>query len=78
MGFRKPMDYNSINHQIYMAGVEIMDSRNDGWTQWEIKEELYRLQLLINTILEKSPKFEGEDEFLKTLEQHKMVKILGS
>jgi vancomycin permeability regulator SanA len=77
MGFRKPMDYNSINHQIYMAGVEIMDSRNDGWTQWEIKEELYRLQLLINTILEKSPKFEGEDEFLKTLEQHKMVKILG-
>ena len=77
MGFRKPMDYNSINHQIYMAGVEIMDSRNDGWTQWEIKEELYRLQLLINTILEKSPKFEGEYEFLKTLEQHKMVKILG-
>ena len=78
MGFRKPMDYNSINRQIHMAGVEIMDSRNDGWTQWEIKEELYRLQLLINNILEKSPKFEGEDEFLKTLEQHKMVKILGS
>lgn len=76
MGFRKPLDYNSVNHQIYMAGVEVMDPRNDGWTQWEIKQDLYRLQVLINSILERSPTFPEEDDFLRGLEQEKMVKIL--
>jgi hypothetical protein len=77
MGFRKPMDYNSVKHQIYMTGVGILDSRNDGYIQFEMKKDLYRLQCLINDIIDTSPIFSDEDEFLKMLEKEKIYKILN-
>ena len=76
MGFRKPMDYNSVNHQIYMAGVELHSSYNDGYTQWAIKQDLYRVKWLVDNILKDSPTFSGEEEFLKEHEQHIMWKNL--
>ena len=39
MGFRKPMDYNSVHHQIYIAGVELHSKYNDGFNQFEIKKD---------------------------------------
>ncbi len=76
MGFRKPMDYNSVHHQVYMAGVELHSPYNDGYTQWAIKQDLYRIKWLVDNILKDSPTFSGEEEFLKDHEQHVMWKTL--
>ena len=78
MGFRKPMDYNAVYHQIYMTGVEILSSRNDGFTQWEMKKDLYQIKSMVDLILQKSGKFAGEDEWLAEQEQNKLVRILES
>lgn len=71
MGFKKPLDYNSVNHQIYMAGVELSSIYNDGFTQWEIKKDLYKLKWLLDSIIQSSPTFSEEDKFL--LEHEKKI-----
>ncbi len=76
MGFRKPMDYNSVSHQIYIAGVELNSPRNDGFTQWEIKQDLYKVKFLVDEILKSSPEFVGETEFLEQHQKQLMWKEL--
>ena len=72
MGHRKPMDYNSVSHQIYMTGIEINSMYNDGFTQSIMKQDLYKLKWLIDEILADSPTFSDEEEFLK---EHEKVKL---
>jgi hypothetical protein len=69
VGFIKPMDYNDVHHQVYMAGIELHSPYNDGYNQWMIKQELYRIKWLVDNILKDSPTFSGEEEFLKEHEQ---------
>jgi len=76
MGFRKPMDYNSVNHQIYMSGVELTSPYNDGFTTFEIKKDLYKLKWMLDAIMKDSPTFSGEDEFIKEHEQKVMWRTL--
>lgn len=76
MGFRKSLDYNTTQHNIYMAGVELHSPYNDGFTQFEIKKDLYKLKWLIDEILSESSTFVGEEEFLKENEQRKMWRTL--
>jgi hypothetical protein len=76
MGFRKPMDYNSIQHQIYLAGIELSSPYNDGFVQWEIKKDLYKIKWLLDEIMKDSPTFSDENEFLKEHEQVKMWRTL--
>lgn len=75
MGFKQHLDYTRIHHDIYIAGVELNNNRNDGFTQWCIKQNLYRLNWLIEDILQKSPKFSLEDEFLL---EHDKAKVLDA
>jgi hypothetical protein len=77
MGFRKPMDYNSVHHQIYMAGVELHSPYNDGYVQWEIKKDLYKLKWLIDEILKDSSEFAGESEFLQERSKKQMWRALN-
>jgi hypothetical protein len=77
MGFSKPMDYNSVHHQIYLAGVEVNSPYNDGCVQWGIKQDLHKLKWLLDEIMADSPTFEGEEEFLKENEQKKMWRTLS-
>jgi hypothetical protein len=77
MGFRKQIDYNSVHHQIYIAGVELHDSRNDGFTTFEIKKDLHKIKWLLDEIMTDSPTYEGEAEFLKEHEQTKMWRTLS-
>ncbi len=76
MGFRKPMDYNAVHHQIYMAGVELHSPYNDGYVQWEIKKDLHKLKWLLDEIMADSPDFVDEEKFLKEYEQVKMWRTL--
>ena len=72
MGFRKPMDYSSVHHQIYMAGVELHSGHNDGYTTWEIKKDLHRIKWLLDEIMADSPTYAEEKEFL---DEHSKVKM---
>jgi len=78
MGFHKPMDYNSVHHQIYMAGVELHSMYNDGYTQWHIKQDLYRIKWLVDNILKDSPAFSEEEEFLNEHEKNIIWRKLKS
>lgn len=69
MGFKNPMDINSVKHQIYMSGVELCSPYNDGFTAWKIKQDLYYLKWLIDDIMRHSPTFTDEDEFVKDHEK---------
>ena len=77
MGFRKPMDHNSVHHQIYLSGVELHSPYNDGYVQWGVKQDLYKLKWLLDEIMADAPTFSGEDEFLKEHEQTKMWRTLS-
>ena len=77
MGFRKPMDYNSVSHQIYMAGVEMNNPRNDGFTTFEIKKDLYKIKWLLDQIMKNSSTYAGEEEFVKEHEQKVMWRTLS-
>jgi len=77
MGFKKPMDYNQVSHQIYMSGVELHSRYNDGFTQFEIKKDLHKLKWLIDEIMADSPTFAGEEEFLKENEKRVMWRTLA-
>lgn len=59
-----------------MAGVELNSPRNDGFTQWEIKQDLYKIKFLVDEILKSSPKFVGETEFLEQHQKQLMWKEL--
>jgi hypothetical protein len=48
-----------------MAGVELNSARNDGFTTWDIKQDLYKLKFLLDEIMETSPTYgDLEQEFL--------------
>lgn len=76
MGFRKPLDYNSVQHQIHMAGVELRSHYNDGFNQWEIKKDLYKLKWLLDGILKESPEFADEAKYLEENEKKIIWKTL--
>ena len=76
MGFRKPMDYNQVHHQIYMSGVEMRSKYNDGFTQWEIKKDLYKLKWMLDEIMKEAPTFADEEEFLAEHEKDVMWRTL--
>jgi hypothetical protein len=76
MGFRKQMDYNSVHHQIYMSGIELYSNYNDGFNQFEIKKDLYKLKWMLDEIIANSPTFAGEEDFLKENEQRVIWRTL--
>ena len=78
MGFRKPMDYNQVHHQIYMTGIEIRHPGNDGFMQFEMKKDLYKLKWMLDQIMKDSPTFAGEEEFITEHEKDVMWRTLSS
>ena len=78
MGFKKPIDNNSVHHQIYMTGVELCSPYNDGYTQWELKKDLYKIKWLVDEILKDSPKFADEENFLNEHQKNVVWRTLNS
>jgi hypothetical protein len=76
MGFKKPIDFNTVINQISAAGRELSSPYNDGFNQWEIKKDLYYIKFLLDDIIERSGTFTGEEEFLKEESQKRMINIL--
>lgn len=76
MGFQKPMNFNNIHSQISKAGYELNNFYNDGFVQFEIKKDLYRIKWLVDDILKGASTFVGEDEFLKEHDEEEIIKKL--
>ncbi|NBO36513.1 hypothetical protein EBU91_03105 [bacterium] len=75
MGFRKP-DVVAAEINIHCAITEANSHFNDGYTQFEIKKDLYRLKWILDDYFAKSPKFAGEDEWVQQILQKKVWEIL--
>lgn len=69
MGFKKPIEVDDIKMQLMRAHGEICSAYNDGFTQWQLKKELYEIKWLLDECLKRQTTFSGEEEWLE--EQHK-------
>jgi hypothetical protein len=52
-----------------MTGVELHSPYNDGFNQWILKQDLYKLKWLLDSILKDSPTFTEENEFIQEHEK---------
>ncbi len=74
---KKNWDIDDIMSQIHSIKRECESPYNDGFTSWGFKQDLLRLQILINDIVKNSPKFGNlETEWLKLQEQKHIIKLL--
>jgi hypothetical protein len=77
MGFKKNWDVAYILRQIHSAARECSSPYNDGFNQWEIKQDLYMIQETIDEALNRCSTFgDTEERWLKDREQRKIIKIL--
>ena len=75
MGYKKP-DLQTTNILINTAICEANSRFNDGFTQFEIKKELYKLKWILDEYFEKAPKYVGEDEWIDEMMKRKVIEIL--
>ena len=75
MGFRKP-DLISAEMNIHAAFIEVNSRFNDGFTQYEIKKDLYRLKWILDDYFAKAPVFAGEEEWVQEMLQKRVWEIL--
>lgn len=78
MGFKKTWDVSEMSHQIYRMSRECASPYNDGYTSFEIKKELYEIKFIIDQVLQSSPSFSGEEEWLTDQEKKRIIKHLKS
>jgi hypothetical protein len=69
MAFNSRTTKESIETYILSTYSKLMSNYQDGFTQWEMKKDLYELKFLLDNILNNSPKFSLEEEWLE--DQHK-------
>ena len=71
MGFLKP-DISTAYSAIRKSLVEIGSPRNDGFTSFHCKKDLYLLKCWLEDEYQKLPIFVGEDKW----DQERMIEIL--
>lgn len=49
-----------------------MSPYNDGYTQWALKQEMYEIKFLLEEMIKRQPKFNGEEEWLVEQEKKHM------
>jgi hypothetical protein len=76
MGYKKTWDVSEISQEIYKMARECSSPYNDGYLSFEIKKDLYEIQLIINHVLKNCPTFSGEEEWLTEQEKKRIIKHL--
>lgn len=76
MGFRKVWNIDNIQAQIEGAVRECTSNYNDGFSQWEIKKDLYKIKWAVDEALSRCGKFSGEDEWLRDQSKERLLSIL--
>lgn len=67
-----------IATQIHAIARECSSSHNDGFTAFELKKDLYQIKEILETAINQSPTFYGEQEWLTEQEKKRIIKILKS
>lgn len=79
MGFKKSWDVAEISHQLHSLARECASPYNDGFTAFNLKQELYLIKEIVDRALEDSPDFgELEKQWLTEQEKKRIIKILKS
>lgn len=73
MSFKITWDSVGIISQLRQCYAQLTSTYNDGFSQWGCKQELYRVKFELDRMLDNSPKFHGEQEWLEeqTVEREK-------
>jgi hypothetical protein len=77
MGFKYSYNITDAAREINAAAYDATDFRNDGFTAWGAKQDLYRLKWILEDALARCPTFGPEEEWLHEQEQKKIIKILS-
>ena len=77
MSFRITWDRKLIENQLRAMSAQVNSHFNDGFIQWEIKKDLLEIKYLLDEILETSPTFSGEPEYLEEQAKRKTWKTLN-
>lgn len=79
MGFKKSWDVADITRQLHSLARECASPYNDGFTAFNLKQELYLLKEVVDRALEEAPNFgDMETEWLTEQEKKRIIKILKS
>lgn len=73
--FKKP-ELQEATDIIFQAMYETDSKYNSGFTQFEIKKDLYKLKWIMDDYFKKADKFEGEDEWVEKMMQKRVIEIL--
>lgn len=76
MSYIKKWSVEDIARQVNSAYYTCSDPRQDGFTTWGIKQDLYQIKWLVDEVLKKCPTFAPEAEWLREQEKSKVIKIL--
>jgi hypothetical protein len=76
MGYKKPADVPDIISQIRQLASECRSHRNDGYTAFDLKKDLWLIKELLDEIIDDCPTFEGEEEWLTKREKERIVNYL--
>ena len=81
-GYTKNWSINKMRDDIWSMTYEATNPRNDGFSTWPIKQDLYKLKWAIDDALEKCSTYSTEKEWVeeqeKVREQEKIIRILKS
>jgi hypothetical protein len=66
-----------IKGDLQSMTYECCHPRNDGFTQFGIKQDLIEIEFLLKDLLETCPTFAGEEEWLQECLNQRLLKKLG-
>ena len=73
----KRWSVEEIANQLHSCGYAMNDPYMDGFTTWGCKQDLYRIKFILDEILENSPIYSGEQEWLEERAKEKTWKIIS-
>jgi hypothetical protein len=76
MGFKFSYNITDAAREINAAAYDASNPRNDGFTAWGAKQDLYRLKWILEDALRRCPTFSPEKEWLREQEKKKVIKYL--
>lgn len=76
MGYIKRWSVEDIARQINSARYVCTDPRQDGFTTWGVKQDLYQIKWLVDEAIRQCPTFAPEEDWLREQEKKKVIKIL--
>jgi hypothetical protein len=77
MSFVQHWNADQILMQLHHCAAEMNDWRNEGYSQWSCKQDLYRVKFELDRLLKTSPHFSMEPEWLEEQQKQQVWDILN-